>query len=306
MVGGVGGPKLKVLVTGASGMVGRNLVDYFRDNGVDVIPTDLSGCEVNGNLLDTDFVFSRLSSLEFDAIIHLAAMTEIKKTVENPKLCFEINCLGTLNMLELASRKNVSRFLYSSSANVFGAPKSNPVTEESPFAPRVPYDYSKVASESFVMSFYKTKGVPVSITRSWLLFGAYDQPSRAMLRFIRGCLNNEPLTLFNQGRDTTSPTHAANFARLALTILEKKEAVGQAFNFGGERAVSVSEMAQLVKELTGSRSELILAPPRTELEKEPQISYPSIEKVRSVLGYRHELSLEEGIQRTIAWVKSGK
>jgi len=296
---------LKVLVTGASGMVGKNLVNYFRSNGVDVLPTDLAGAELNGNLLDTDFVFSKLASLDFDAVVHLAAMTEIKKTVENPKLCFEINCFGTLNMLELAARKNVTRFLYASSANVFGAPKSNPVTEETPFAPRVPYDYSKVASESFVMSFHKTKGLPVSITRSWLLFGEFDQPSRAMVRFIRGCLADEPLTLFNHGRDTTSPTHAVNYARLALTILKKQEAVGQAFNFGGEKAVSVAELAELVKKLTGSRSELNLAPPRTELEKDPQISYPSTEKARSLLGYQHELTLEKGIERTIAWVKSG-
>jgi nucleoside-diphosphate-sugar epimerase len=284
-------------------MVGRNLVDYFREKGMEVVPTDLTGWELSGSLLDNDFVFKTLASVDFDSVVHLAAITEIKKTVENPKLCFEVNCLGTLNLLELASRKGVSRFIYASSANVFGAPKNNPVTEESPFAPRVPYDYSKVASESFVMSYYKTKGLPVSITRSWLLFGAYDQPTRAMVRFIRGCLKDEPLTLFNQGRDTTSPTHALNYAKMALTILQKQESVGQAFNFGGERAVSVRELAELVKKLTGSKSELVLAPPRTELERDPQISYPSMEKAKSLLGFRHELELEQGIERTIDWVK---
>lgn len=294
---------MKVLITGASGMVGRNLVDYLRAKGIEVVPTDLSGWEMSGDLLDKDFVFSRLASVDFDSVVHLAAMTEIKKTVENPRLCFEINCFGTLNMLELASKKKVSRFLYSSSANVFGAPKVNPVTEESPLAPRVPYDYSKVVSENLVMSFYRTKGLPISITRSWLLFGEYDQPTRAMIRFIRGCLRNEPLTLFNQGRDTTSPTHALNYAKLALTILQRSESVGQAFNFGGEKVVSVRELAELVKKITGSRSELVLAPPRTELEKDPQISYPSIAKVQSLLGYRHEISLEQGISRTIDWVK---
>jgi nucleoside-diphosphate-sugar epimerase len=76
-------------------------------------------------------------------IIHLAAITEIKKTIEDPRLCFEVNCFGNLNMLELARRKNVKRIIVASSANVFGAPKSNPVTEESPFDPRVPNDYSK-------------------------------------------------------------------------------------------------------------------------------------------------------------------
>ncbi len=294
---------MKVLVTGASGMVGHNLLAYFKEKGVDTIPTDLQGWEITGNLLDREFVFGKLASLDFDAIIHMAAITEIKKTVEDPKLCFEVNCFGTLNMLELAHLKKVSRILCTSSANVYGAPKSNPVTEDSPFDPRVPYDYSKVASENFAMSFFKTKGVPVSLTRSWLLFGEYDQPSRATLRFIRACLKDEPLTLFNGGKDTTSPTHAVNYAKLALAILQNEKSVGRAYNFGGERPVTIRELAETVKSLTGSKSQLNLAPPRTALEAEPQVSYPSMERAKSELGYRHELTLEQGLQRTIDWVR---
>jgi len=286
-------------------MVGRHLVSYMQQKGGDTLPTDLSGWEVSGDLLDRDFVFGTLASQDFDAIIHLAAITEIKKTIEDPRLCFEVNCCGTLNMLELARRKNVSRFICASSANVFGAPKSNPVTEESPFDPRVPYDYSKVICENLAMGFYRSKGLPVSITRSWLLFGEHDQPTRATLRFIRACLKNEPLNLFNGGKDITSPTHAVNYARLVLSILTDDKAVGQAFNFGGEGPVSIRELAETVKKLTRSSSELTLLPPRSELEKDPQISYPSIKKAQSLLGYAPELSLEQGLLRTIDWVKSG-
>ncbi|MDE1853805.1 MAG: NAD(P)-dependent oxidoreductase [Thaumarchaeota archaeon] len=295
---------MNVLITGASGMVGRNLVSYFKDKGVGTIPTDLAGWEVSGNLLDKDFVFNTLASQDFDAIIHLAAITEIKKTIEDPRLCFEVNCFGTLNMLELAKKKGVKRIIIASSANVFGAPKSNPVTEESPFDPRVPYDYSKVVSENMAMAFYKSTGLPVSITRSWLLFGEHDQPSRATIRFIRACLKEDALTLYNGGKDTTSPSHAANYAKLALSILTNENAVGQAFNFGGEGPVSIRELAETVKKLTGSKSELKLLPPRSELEKDPQISYPSIKKIQSTLGYTHELNLEQGLKRTIEWVKT--
>jgi nucleoside-diphosphate-sugar epimerase len=294
---------LKVLVTGASGMVGRNLLDYLGQKGVATIPTDLKGWDVSGDMLDEDFVFGTLASNDFDAIVHLAALTEIKKTIEDPHLCFEINCVGTLNMLELARKKNVSRIVIASSANVFGAPKVNPVTEDSPFDPRAPYDYSKLVCESMAMGFYKSKWLPISITRSWLLFGEYDQPSRAVVRFIRACLKDEPLSLFNAGKDTTSPTHVVNYAKLALSILNDEKAVGQAFNFGGERAVTIRELAETVKRMTGSKSEITLLPPRSELEKDPQISYPSINKARNLLGYSHELTLEQGLQRTIDWVK---
>ena len=295
---------MKVLVTGASGMVGRNLLSYLQQKEVDAIPTDLTGWEVSGDLLDNDFVFGRLASLDFDAIVHMAAITEIKKTVEDPKLCFQVNCVGSVNVLELARAKQVSRILCTSSANLYGAPKSNPVTEDTPFDPRLPYDYSKVVLENIAMSFFKTKAVPVSITRSWLLFGEYDQPTRATTRFIRACLRDEPLTLFNGGRDTTSPSHALNFAKLALTILQDQKGVGRAYNFGGERPVTVRELAEKIKELTGSKSKLTLAPPRTQLEAEPQISYPSMERAKSELGYTTDLSLEQGLERTIEWVKN--
>lgn len=295
---------MKVLITGASGMVGRNLVRYFQEKGVGTLPTDLAGWDVSGDLLDKDFVFRTLASQDFDAIIHLAAITEIKKTIEDPKLCFEVNCFGTLNMLELAKRKGVRRIIVASSANVFGAPKTSPVTESSPFDPRVPYDYSKVVCENMAMAFRRSVNLPVSITRSWLLFGEYDQPTRATIRFIRACLKDEPLTLYNGGKDTTSPSHAVNFGKLALSIISDEKAVGEAFNFGGEKPVSIRELAETIKRLTGSKSGLKLLPPRSELEKDPQISYPSIDKIRGVLGYTHELSLEQGLQRTIDWVKS--
>jgi len=295
---------LKVLVTGAGGMVGRNLVNYFQQKGVETVPTDVSGWEVSGNLLNRDFVFGKLASLDFDAIIHMAAITEIKKTVEDPRLCFEVNCFGSLNMLELALRKKVTRILCTSSANVYGAPKKNPVTEDTPFDPRVPYDYSKVVLENLAMSFYKTKNLPVSLTRSWLLFGAFDQPTRATIRFIRACLKDEPLTLFNGGKDTTSPSHADNYAKLALTILNDDRAIGRAYNFGGERPVTIRELAETIIGLTGSKSKLNLAPPRTALEAEPQISYPSMDRAKSELGYAHELTLEQGLLRTIDWVKA--
>jgi nucleoside-diphosphate-sugar epimerase len=294
---------MKVLVTGASGMVGKNLLSYLQSKNIEVIATDLTGWALSGNLLDDDFVFNKLSSIDFDAVVHLAALTEIKKTIEDPRLCFEVNCVGTLNMLELALRKKVTRILITSSANVFGAPRANPVTEDFPFDPRVPYDYSKVVCENMAMSFYKSKGLPVSITRSWLLFGEYDQPSRAITRFIRACLKDEPLTLFNGGRDTTSPSHVFNFAKLALSILQDDRAVGQAFNFGGEKSVSVRELAETIKNLTESKSQLNIAPPRSELESQPQISYPSLHKVKSLLGYSPELTLEEGLRRVIDWMK---
>ena len=280
-------------------MVGKHLVDYLSRHGHETVGTDIVG-EVNrGSVTDKTFVFEVLSKLDFEAIVHLAGVTDIKKTIEDPHTCYEVNCFGTLNMLELGVRKGVRRFLYASSANVYGAPRKNPVDEDAPVAPRLPYDHSKAIGEELARNYQESKGLPVSITRTWLLFGENDLPNRAVPRFIDSCLKNEPLKLFNSGRDTTAPSHAVNYAKLAATILENDASVGKTFNFGGDRRVSVRELAALIKDLTHSASELVLLPPRSEQEKEPQVSYPSVDRVKRLLGYSYELSLEEGLKRVI-------
>ena len=197
----------------------------------------------------------------------------------------------------------MKRFHYASSANVYGAPKNNPVTEEAPMDPRVPYDYSKVVGENLAMSYYRTKGVPVAMTRAWLLFGEFDHPSRAVPFFIKKFLKDEPVGLFNAGKDVTAPSHTVNFAKLVAKILENDAAVGQAFNFGGAETLSIRELAERVKRLTSSKSELQMLPPRSAAETEPQVSYPSTEKMKRLLGYDYELSLDEGLKRTIDWMR---
>jgi nucleoside-diphosphate-sugar epimerase len=295
---------LRVLVTGSEGFVGKHVMAYLRGHGFEPVGVDLAGHpDIMGSVVDKEFVDEKLARTEFDAIVHLAGIADIKKTIEDPYSCYQVNSFGTLNTLELAVKKGVKRFLYASSANVYGAPKKNPVTEEHAMDPRVPYDYSKVIGENLAMSYFKTKGVPVSMTRAWLLFGEFDHPSRAVPFFIRTCMKDEPVKLFNAGRDVTAPSHAANFAKLVAKILEKDSAVGQAFNYGGADTLSIRELAERVKRLTHSTSELQMLPPRSQAETEPQISYPSTEKMRNLLGYEYELSIDEGLTRTIDWMK---
>jgi len=280
-------------------MIGKYVVEYLSTHHHEPICTDIVSEENRGDIVDREFVFGVLSRLEFDAIVHLAGVTDLRKTVENPHLCYEVNCFGTLNMLELAARKGVRRFLYASSANVYGVPSRNPVEEDAPLRPRVPYDYSKTIGEALARSYFETKKLPIAITRSWLLFGENDLPNRAVPRFINACLRNEPINLFNSGRDTTAPSHAVNYARLVTRILDSEASIGEAFNFGGDKAVSIRELAEVIKRLTNSSSQLVMLPPRSEQEKEPQISYPRVDKMKKLLGYTYELSLEEGLTRTI-------
>jgi nucleoside-diphosphate-sugar epimerase len=293
---------VRVLVTGAAGFVGRNLTRYLAARGYEVIGTDLRGADVVGDLQDEGFVLGRLAEHDFDALVHLAAITRISTSIEDPHRVLKVNLLSTVNVLELAARKGALLVL-SSSANVYGVPTQLPVSEQHPPRPRTPYDYSKYMSELLVQAFAAAKGLRFTILRSWKLFGEFDAPTSAVMRFIDAALRSEPIPLYNAGRDATDFVHVENFCRMVELVLANRKAEGKVFNVGTGRLVTVRELAQTIIRLTGSSSQLVDRPPRTPLEAEPLVSYPSIERAREVLGYEVVLGFEEGLARTLEWVK---
>jgi UDP-glucose 4-epimerase len=295
---------MQVLLTGSRGFIGRHLTEYLKTMGYHVVEVDIAdGAGLKVDVSSPDDVFSKLSQQPIDAIIHLAAIADIPKTVENPYQCFKVNCLGTLNMLELAHRHKVSRFIYFSSANYYGAPEKIPVEEDDRPAPRTPYDHSKVAAENFVWSYHNSKKLPVTVLRPWKTFGEYEQPNKVVPRFIRACLKGEPIPLYNQGRDVTDLYHVQNLCHVVDLCLRNDEAIGHAFNVGTGRSVSVRELAELIKTLTNSTSQLQLLPPRTPEESKPQISIPSIRKLQTILSFKPQLSLEDGLLKVINYIK---
>ncbi|MEM2210710.1 MAG: GDP-mannose 4,6-dehydratase [Nitrososphaerales archaeon] len=292
---------MKVLVTGANGFIGKHLVRYLRERGFNVIDLDLKSSTIIGDISDWNFV-SSLEHLNFDAIVHLAAMVEIKDSLDDTHRCYQVNSFGTLNLLELAFKKKVDRFVYSSSANVYGLPLELPVKETTPFNPRTPYDYSKVVSEYLIQSYYTNRGLPIVILRSWKLFGEYESENKVIPRFIKSCLLNQPIPLYNGGRDTTDPYYILNYCYAVELALTKNEAIGEAFNVGTGSELSVREIAETIKKMTDSKSELQFLPPRSPREATPMRSYPSIEKIQSRLGYKPIVSFTEGLERTIKWM----
>jgi nucleoside-diphosphate-sugar epimerase len=297
-------PNLSLLVTGASGFIGRHVTAYLLKKGFSILTTDLRGADLNGDLRDKVFVLDVVSKLKFDAVVHLAAVTDIKMSIQDPYQTHLVNDFGTLNILEAASKKGVERFIYASSANVYGLPFELPVRESTPFNPRTPYDYSKVVGEYLVRSYAATKKIKTTILRSWKIFGEYERLTAAIPNFIKCCLRGEPIPLYNGGADTTDPYYVENYARVVELCLIKEEAVGEVFNVGTGVERSIKQIAEEIKRLTNSNSQLLNLPPRSEAEKEPMRSYPDISKLRRLLGYEPIVSFEEGLRRTISWVKA--
>lgn len=295
---------MRVLITGANGFIGKNLALYLESQGYEVIRTDVSDSQINGDIASPEFVFNSLGGLEFDAIVHLAAITDIRKTLEDLYSCYRVNAFGTLSMLEVAAKKMVKRFIYASSANYYGLPLELPVKETTPPNPRTPYDYSKVVGENLVKSYIVHRDLKAVVLRSWKLFGEHDVATTAIPRFINACLRNEDIPLFNGGLDVTDPIYIRNYCEIVKLCLERNDAVGEAFNVGSGNRFSIREIAETVKELTGSKSKVNLLPPRSAAEATPMESYPSIEKLREKLGYTPSIGFREGLRRTIDWYSS--
>ena len=294
---------LRVLITGANGFVGSNLGPYLLSKGFQVLRTDIDNSDINGDLTDPNFVNSSLGPGDFDAIVHLAGMVNIPKSLADPYSCYRINCFATLNLLNMAAEKKIQRFVYASSNNVYGPPRRLPVKEEDPYNPRAPYDYSKVVSEHFVKSFNQHKNLQTVVLRSWNLFGPHDQPTRAVPRFIKACLANQPIPLYNGGRDADNFYHVNNYCEAAVLALNSEKAIGEIFNVGTGKETTVRQLAEMVKEITGSTSKLEKLPPRTALEAKPRRTNPSISKIRRVLGYKPVLGLKEGLEQTLEWYR---
>jgi nucleoside-diphosphate-sugar epimerase len=291
-----------VLVTGSEGFIGRSLCEYFSGRGYSVVRLDLAGgADLVADVVDFSGLSTALEQYKVGSVVHLAAVSNPPSCSGDPLRCLQTNIMGTLNMLEIARRRGVERFVFLSSANVYGPRPPLPVTEEAPLAPRTLYDYSKVLSEMIVRTYHTLYGLPAVVLRSWKVFGEYDSPRSAVSRFIDACLEGREIHLFNGGRDVTDPYHVVNLCRAVELALKSEKAVGEIFNIGGGSRVSIRELAEIIRELTSSQSPLVELPPRSAEEAEPMVSYPSIDKAAQVLGYRPIVGLREGLERVIRY-----
>lgn len=290
---------MRVLITGSSGFLGRNLVSCMRARGHDARGLDITKAETTDYIIDItrreDVL--RLSREGFDAIIHLAAFPNPRSFINAGALRgLDVNVGGTINMLELAKALN-ARFLLYSTSNVYGKPAKLPVSEDDPLRPFEGYGWSKVAAEAVSMSYHVTHGVPVTIFRLWKPYGPFDNGVVGI--FITRALRGEELVVNNGGVDTTDFLYTEDLCDATELALRKEEAVGQAFNIGLGVETSILDLAKLIIDLTGSKSSIKVQPQTTE----PFRSYPDIRKAMNILGFRPKYDLVSGLRATIEWYR---
>ena len=310
-----------VLVTGGTGLLGSWLVPRLVDAGASVVClvrdwVPQSGLvrsrridEVNtvrGDIADRDLIERTLGEYEVEVVFHLAAQTIVGIANRNPVSTFSTNIGGTWNLLEACRRSpKVASIVIASSDKAYGAQEQLPYNENMPLQGRHPYDVSKSCADLLAQTYAVTYESPVAITRCGNFYGGGDLNwNRVVPGTIRSVLRGERPVVRSDGKFVRDYFYiedgAAAYMLLAERLASDQSLRGQAFNFSNESQISVLEMVNLVvRKMRSSLEPEVLNRASNEIRHQ----YLSAARVRSVLNWHPQFTLDEGLDRTIAWYR---
>ena len=239
-----------------------------------------------------------------DDVLHFASPASPPTYLEYPVETLKVGTLGTLNLLEVA-RANNARFVLASTSEVYGDPLVHPQPESywgnvNPVGPRGCYDEAKRCAEAFTMAYHRTRGLDTRIVRIFNTHGPRMQleDGRAVPNFMAQALRGQPLTVYGDGSQTRSLCYVDDLIRGVLNVLEAGDAMP--YNLGNPVEITMLELAETIRRLTGSRSPI---EHRALPEDDPKQRRPDISRARSELGWEPRVSLEAGLERTLAYFR---
>jgi UDP-glucuronate decarboxylase len=309
-----------ILVTGGSGFLGSWICDVLVEQQAKVICLDnlASGMKSNiSSLMDKDnfkFIQHDITQPIFfdepiDMVLHLASRASPFEFEKYPIQILKANTLGIWVALGIA-KKHEARFLYTSTSEIYGDAREIPTSEKyrgnvNPIGQRSCYAEAKRCGESYVIAYKLQHGLDVRIARIFNTYGprlrAEGVYGRVIPRFIEQALNNEPFTIFGDGSQTRSFCYVTDQVEglLRLTFLDNLEGE-KVVNIGSDEEIKIIELADMIKKLTNSNSEMEFHPlPKDD----PARRKPNISKAKEILGWAPKVSLEEGLKRTIEWFR---
>jgi dTDP-glucose 4,6-dehydratase len=298
------------LVTGGAGFLGSHLCDELLRRGHRVICVDNleTGSLVNiEHIRVPEFVHLNLDIITpyfvdepVDFVYHLASPASPIDYLRLPLHTLKVGSHGTHHTLGLA-KKHRARFLIASTSEVYGDPQVHPQTEDywghvNPIGPRGVYDEAKRYAEALTMAYHRQQGVDTSIIRIFNTFGPRMRPhdGRAIPTFFRQALTDRPITVFGSGNQTRSFCFVDDLIRGMIALAESGEHMP--VNVGNPDEFTLLELAETMIDVTGSKSEIIYEALPTD---DPKQRRPDIERAKQLLGWQPEVSLREGLERTL-------
>ena len=293
------------------------MVDLLLKNGVRVTGVDNLRTGTTGNMaqamsqphfryLEMDACDSEaVQSIkdDIDVVFHLAAISSVTLSIENPLIVHNSNVTSALNVLELARTRNAKRAVLSSSAAVYGNPTRLPVIEESVLNPLSPYAASKISAESYFKAYGNIHGIEPVILRYFNVYGprqAYSAYSGVISIFINQALNNQSITVEGDGSQTRSFIYVDDVVEATYAAAQSPKAKGQAINISGTDSTSILDLSNRIKAVAGSTSKIIHMPPR---KGDVRQSIGAMKKAARILDFTPRVGLDEGLSRTVDWYR---
>ena len=310
------GNVLNILITGGAGFIGSYLVEKFLSAGEKVIVVDnlLTGAIENLSLFNDNpnFIFMNHDvqhhidiEMELDYVLHLASAASPRAYTEHPINTLKAGSSGTINTLGLAKAKN-AKYLLTSTSEIYGNPKVSPQSETywgnvNPNGPRSMYDEAKRFSEAAVSSYNRIYNLNTRIVRLFNTYGPKMKidDGRVVTNFIFQALNGEDITIYGNGDQTRSFCYIEDTLSGIIKAMDSESS--EVFNIGNPNEITVKKLAEIIIELTNSNSSLkFLELP----EDDPMQRKPDISKAKEFLKWSPKIPLEEGLLKTIDWVKN--
>jgi UDP-glucose 4-epimerase len=307
----------KYLITGGAGFIGSNLARKLSGIGEEVVVLDnfSTGKRENlddlanrisvieGDIRDADTVTAAMRNVDY--VLHHAAVVSVERSVREPVLANQVNVNGTLNCLVAAKDLGVKKFVFAASSSAYGDTEELPKRESMRPEPLSPYAISKLTGEMYCKVFYDVYGLQTVSLRYFNIFGPYQNPhsqyAAVVPIFITRLLRGESPVVYGDGNQSRDFTYIDNAVKANMLAVTSDRAAGRVVNVACGARYSLNELLARLHQLTGSRAEATYTEPRAG---DVVHSQGDIEAAESLLGYRPEVSFEEGLRRTVEWFRN--
>ena len=304
---------MKVMVTGAAGFIGSNLVEALVERGDTVLGLDnlstgrLENLKCVEGRPNFEFVKADLrdevaverSCRGVEVVFHEGALPSVPRSIENPKETFDINVGGTMNVLMAAKKANVARVVFASSSSIYGNAEVQPVAETVVPNPISPYGASKLASEAFGFSFAASFRLRFYALRYFNVFGPRQDPksdyAAVLPRFMSRLTNGSKPVIYGDGLQTRDFTFVGNVVKANLLVADKKDAPTGAYNIAAGSPHTVKELLETLCKIYDKPYDPAFEPPRPG---DILRSSADVRKAREALGYRTVTELQAGLEIT--------
>ena len=309
------------LVTGGAGFIGSHLVDSLLADGWRVTSLDnfdpfydralkeqnLSGQRghgaytlVEGDIRDWELLNSRLPET-YDVVVHIAARAGVRPSIEQPRLYQEVNVAGTQNMLEFCRTREIRQFVFASSSSVYGVNPNVPWSEDDAvLRPISPYASTKVSGELLGHAYSYLYGIRFIALRFFTVYGPRQRPDLAIRKFAELMLRGEPIPLFGRGDSRRDYTYVDDTVAGIRAAMDYDGSWYETINLGNDHAVRLGELVSSLEAVLGIRAKLRQLPDQPG--DVPQ-TWANIAKARTLLGYRPQTRLDEGLRRFASWLE---